>query len=183
MELICGACHGRLLAESPGTTVACPHCGTLLQTPAATAAEDARPLFDEADEVGAPVPNPNEDTVRLDPWDVPGLDSRVIPAHETFRDAVSPEATNAAAPVLSPPAFSEADSEPPPFIEVSESGSVKISAAEAAAPVQEDADIAHQTTAVAVEPEQNAAESGAAFEAPVGAASAMPVSITALLAP
>ena len=34
MELICGACHGRLLAEVPGTTVACPHCGTHLQTPA-----------------------------------------------------------------------------------------------------------------------------------------------------
>ena len=35
MELICGACHGRLLAELPGSTVACPHCGTHLQTPAA----------------------------------------------------------------------------------------------------------------------------------------------------
>jgi hypothetical protein len=35
MELICGACQGRLFAESPGTTVACPHCGAHLQTPAA----------------------------------------------------------------------------------------------------------------------------------------------------
>ena len=35
MELICGACHGRLLAELPGTTVACPHCGAHLHTPPA----------------------------------------------------------------------------------------------------------------------------------------------------
>ena len=37
MELICGACHGHLLVEQPGTTVACPHCGVHLQTPAAEA--------------------------------------------------------------------------------------------------------------------------------------------------
>src|SRR5262245_27738619 len=38
MELICGACHGRLLVEVPGSTVACPHCGTHLQAPAFPAA-------------------------------------------------------------------------------------------------------------------------------------------------
>lgn len=36
MELICGHCQGRLLVETPGVTVACPHCGTHLLAPAAS---------------------------------------------------------------------------------------------------------------------------------------------------
>jgi hypothetical protein len=176
MELICGACHGRLLAESPGTTVACPHCGTFLQTPAGKIPEEAGTLFPDADRSEGHGPNPDEDTVRLNPWEVPGLDSRVTPAPESFRDAISPEATNAPVPGLSPPTLSAADSEALPFIEVSESGSVKISRAGAAAPAQEVAHIAHQTTAVAAGPDQNAAESGAALAAPVVAGEAVALS-------
>jgi hypothetical protein len=183
MELICGACHGRLLAESPGSTVACPHCGTFLQTPAGTVPEEVGTLFPEADGSEARGPNPDEDTVRLNPWEVPGLDSRVTPAHESFRDVVSPESTNAPVPGLSAPMLSAADSEPPPFIEVSESGSVKISRAEAAAPAREEADITHQPTVADVEPDQNAAEIGAAFAAPVVPGDAVPIPIDLVVAP
>ena len=35
MELSCGQCQGRLLADQPGTVVACPHCGAHLQVPGA----------------------------------------------------------------------------------------------------------------------------------------------------
>lgn len=35
MELICGACQGRFRVSVPGTTVACPHCGTHVQAPVA----------------------------------------------------------------------------------------------------------------------------------------------------
>lgn len=33
IDLVCGQCQGRLIAELPGTVVACPHCGTHLQVP------------------------------------------------------------------------------------------------------------------------------------------------------
>ncbi len=183
MELICGACHGRLLAESPGTTVACPHCGTFLQTPAGTIPEEAGTLFPDADGRDAPGPNPDEDTVRLNPWEVPSLDSRVTPAHESFHDAVSPEATNAAAPGALPPALPAAESEPPPFIEVSESGSVKISRAEAAAPPQHGANPTNQTTAVAIVEDQNTAKIRTAFGATVEPGTPISVASPLVLAP
>ena len=34
MEVTCGQCHGRLLIETPGVVVACPHCGVHLSIPA-----------------------------------------------------------------------------------------------------------------------------------------------------
>jgi hypothetical protein len=79
MELICGACHGRLLVESPGSTVACPHCGTFLETPARPATEDLGTLFPDGDDDAGHEPNPDEDTVRLSPSDVSNLDV----AHKT----------------------------------------------------------------------------------------------------
>ena len=33
MEVVCGQCQGRLLIESPGVVVACPHCGVHLSLP------------------------------------------------------------------------------------------------------------------------------------------------------
>ncbi len=33
-EVTCGQCHGRLLIETPGVVVACPHCGVHLSIPA-----------------------------------------------------------------------------------------------------------------------------------------------------
>lgn len=33
IDLVCGHCQGRLIAEQPGSVVACPHCGTHLQVP------------------------------------------------------------------------------------------------------------------------------------------------------
>lgn len=37
MEVLCPGCHGRLLVETAGVVVACPHCGMHLQAPAAAA--------------------------------------------------------------------------------------------------------------------------------------------------
>src|SRR5690349_12191969 len=69
MELICGACHGRLLVETPGTTVACPHCGTHLQTPAApaavVAASEAGTSFDLR-QGSEPAPDPSKATVTFE---------------------------------------------------------------------------------------------------------------------
>jgi hypothetical protein len=175
MELICGACHGRLLAESPGTTVACPHCGTFLQTPVGRASEDPAPLFSETDDHDSPVPNPEEDTIRLEPWEVPGRDARAAPAPETYRDVPSSAESAVAAPKPSPFELAPAEQGAPPFIEVSESGSVKVSSAEAAQAAQDDAEIAHKTTVVAVEPRPIASESALAIDAV--AASAVPSSV------
>lgn len=33
IDLLCGQCQGHLLAEAPGSVVACPHCGAHLQVP------------------------------------------------------------------------------------------------------------------------------------------------------
>ncbi len=65
MELICGACHGRLLAEVPGTTVACPHCGTHLQTPAAPAPPVELPLALDTEDDPAHAANADGDTVNI----------------------------------------------------------------------------------------------------------------------
>lgn len=37
IDLVCGQCQGRLIAEQPGSVVACPHCGTHLQVPGESA--------------------------------------------------------------------------------------------------------------------------------------------------
>jgi hypothetical protein len=65
MELICGACHGRLLAEVPGTTVACPHCGTHLHTPAAPAPPVELPLALDTEDDPAHAANAEGDTVNI----------------------------------------------------------------------------------------------------------------------
>src|SRR5262245_44274794 len=41
IELVCGQCQGQLVAEEPGSTVACPHCGTHLQVPGELGEPDA----------------------------------------------------------------------------------------------------------------------------------------------
>src|SRR5262245_6734236 len=96
MELICGACHGRLLVESPGSTVACPHCGTFLQTPAVPSPAAGEILFSGPDDGASGGPDPAEDTVRLDPWDLPAASSRESAPSETFPEpaagGISPDA-------------------------------------------------------------------------------------------
>jgi hypothetical protein len=80
------------MVESPGATVACPHCGTFLETPTAPAAEDLGTLFPGVDDEAGHEPNPEEDTVRLSPWEVSELDV----AHKTTVVAAEPEvSTNA----------------------------------------------------------------------------------------
>src|SRR5690348_15097376 len=76
MELICGACQGRLRVELPGTTVACPHCGTHLQTPAAEHAPQPQApapqtqgtVLIDSDEGPPSGPDPTTETVQMDVW-------------------------------------------------------------------------------------------------------------------
>ncbi|MBI3860428.1 MAG: hypothetical protein HY290_00880 [Planctomycetia bacterium] len=67
MELICGACHGRLLVEVPGTTVACPHCGTHLQAPAATPGTAPQSLSLELEDDPEHAADSEGDTVNMHP--------------------------------------------------------------------------------------------------------------------
>ncbi len=127
MELICGACQGRLLVEAPGTTVACPHCGTHLQTPGNSAGV---PFFPGPDDAPAAGPDPAEDTVRLNPWEVPGPASRAAPLPESFLNKPAAEATPG--PKFEPPSSSSINlgagqPEPVPLIRVSETGSIVVS--------------------------------------------------------
>jgi hypothetical protein len=65
MELICGACHGHLLAEVPGTTVACPHCGTHVEAPSTVAPSGAQPLELEVEDDAEHVADAEGDTVNF----------------------------------------------------------------------------------------------------------------------
>lgn len=68
LELICGACQGRLLVETPGTTVACPHCGTVLETAVEPPPGAPGTIVQTADSDPATAPDPAADTVRMDFW-------------------------------------------------------------------------------------------------------------------
>lgn len=74
MELACGNCQGRLLVETPGVIVACPHCGIHLQTPGAPPAppvELAAPPFVTTNAPVQPSPAPefqnSEVTLQMPP--------------------------------------------------------------------------------------------------------------------
>jgi len=67
MELVCGACQGRLLVELPGTTVACPHCGTYLQTAVSAEPGAATILVDPPEDVPRDR-DPNAETVPMEFW-------------------------------------------------------------------------------------------------------------------
>lgn len=136
MELICGACQGRLLVESPGSTVACPHCGAVLQTPPAEAPA-AEPTFlaGPGDDPFA-APNPFEDTVRLDARGVTAAAAGEIAPPETF---TPPAAVDGAGDIpglsaaLLAPEHSGSSADVFPVIQVSDTGSVVVSSAAASA--------------------------------------------------
>jgi hypothetical protein len=133
MELICGACHGRLLVESPGSTVACPHCGTFLQTPAESP-RTGETFFTGADDEPAGGPDPAEDTVRLNPWELPSAPPPRSAPGETFLEPAAGEPSSAAPPAFRPSGSSvDLDTIPissVPIIRVSETGSVVVTSAE-----------------------------------------------------
>src|SRR5262245_40909243 len=136
MELICGACHGRLLVESPGSTVACPHCGTFLQTPADPSHGAGESFFSGPDDGPAGGPDPAEDTVRLNPWELPAAASRESAPSETFFE---PAAGGTSPDALAGPRTSgssvDLDTIPAPSVpvsRVSETGSVVVTSADAA---------------------------------------------------
>ena len=118
MELICGACHGRLLAELPGTTVACPHCGTHLQTPAAEPAPQPQGavLIDSGDGSSGghdPTtdPDPTTDTALMNLW---------IPSQAAHDATVTAEpftlAPSAAATTAAPAAAARPSPDGPEFV-------------------------------------------------------------------
>jgi hypothetical protein len=134
MELICGACHGRLLVESPGSTVACPHCGTFLQTPANVPQAPGDTFFAGPDDGPASGPDPAEDTVRLNPWELPAAGSPgPAPAETFFESTTAAASTGAGAPGSRASGSSvDLDTVPAsvPIIRVSETGSVVVTSAE-----------------------------------------------------
>ena len=80
MEVSCGQCHGRLLVETLGVVVACPHCGTHLSIPAPVpepAPQPAPPpaVVQPPPQLTAPVPTPApaapEPTVAIAPTGFP----------------------------------------------------------------------------------------------------------------
>ena len=107
MELICGACHGRLLVEMPGTTVACPHCGTHLQTPAAEALPQPQtPVLIDVADGPASGPDPSRDTIQMDAWAQLAAAQSAAVAPEPFVAATvdSPVAAHVADAVVAAPA-------------------------------------------------------------------------------
>jgi hypothetical protein len=65
-EVSCGHCQGRLLIETRGVVVACPHCGTHLSIPALDPVPAAQQPVPTAQEQLVP-PSPNVTPVTLDP--------------------------------------------------------------------------------------------------------------------
>src|SRR5207245_2059255 len=92
-----GACHGRLLAELPGTTVACPHCGTHLQTPAAEpSSQPEQAVVIESGDGSSSGPDPQIDTVRMDFW---------VPSEPLYDATVAAEPFTFVPPVDAGPPF------------------------------------------------------------------------------
>ena len=65
IEVSCGQCHGRLLVETPGGVVACPHCGVHLEIPVPS----PEPTLDRDTDVETP-PAPGWPQTTDDPGDI-----------------------------------------------------------------------------------------------------------------
>ncbi len=103
MEVTCGQCHGRLLIETPGVVVACPHCGVHLSIPAPELSE----VLDDAGSRLSPelIPDPpssldrppsaGASSVEISPMEAAQLLERVIEGDT----AVEEPAAVGAAPV------------------------------------------------------------------------------------
>jgi hypothetical protein len=99
IEVVCGQCHGALLAEEAGSVVACPHCGAHLQVPRAStnsgapstlAAVDERSGVSEDRAPTRPDPAPPADLVKDASTHEPADDSdwtplAELPSHSTPR--------------------------------------------------------------------------------------------------
>ena len=99
IELTCGQCQGRLMAEVAGSVVACPHCGVHLQTPG-----DLPAPADAAPPVLLPQPAPLE---------TPPVWSAVLPVAPAEPPAVAVPETPAVVPVSVEPVASESPQVPP----------------------------------------------------------------------
>ena len=86
MEVTCGQCHGRLLIETPGVVVACPHCGVHLSIPAPEPAEvlddtgsrlSPELILDPPSALDRP-PSTGKSSVEISPMEAAQLLERVI---------------------------------------------------------------------------------------------------------
>ncbi len=90
-EVTCGQCHGRLLIETPGVVVACPHCGVHLSIPALATdpATPPEPLLERDTDIETP-PAPGSSPTHQaadDPGDIelnlePAASVATAPSHE-----------------------------------------------------------------------------------------------------
>jgi hypothetical protein len=148
----------------------------LLQTPAEAAPGSPEGLFPVPDEGPAAGPYPAVDTVRLNPWELQGSESKASPAAETFQgDTTGGVASGFPAGFLASGSSVDLDVAPPqlvPIIRVSETGSVVVSQAEATAPPPEaHVEIPPEPPAVSVG--VDAAAHGAAGDQPAPAVMAV----------
>jgi hypothetical protein len=84
MELTCGACGGRFAAEVPGSTVACPHCGTHVQAPSDASSPTPDSDMFEVEDDPSRVAGADKETFIFRPEDWQQAVQQQISAEETF---------------------------------------------------------------------------------------------------
>jgi hypothetical protein len=87
MEVSCGQCHERLMIETPGVVVACPHCGAHLSIPGVEAETHAEHALDQ-NLTGADKPEPTESAAASLPPVSVGVDPIAEPPGEQTATAV-----------------------------------------------------------------------------------------------
>ncbi|MDA1017521.1 MAG: hypothetical protein O3A00_24070, partial [Planctomycetota bacterium] len=102
IEVACGNCQGRLMAETPGTIVACPHCGAHLTVPGTEPAPAAAPVAHESE------PKPvlaEQQTAADSPLPSFTPPDATNDAPESFPDFLAPSPAVFSAPDEDEPAF------------------------------------------------------------------------------
>ncbi len=138
-EMICGQCRGNLLVEHFGVVVACPHCGAHLHVPDPEAPPEPSPVSITPEPIPQPIPAAVEEPVAPAPV---VANSEPAPPTEEMR------------------AFTGAESEPSPSVEIS----------------------VVPTIAVSVEPEAQAPSTSVIEEPPATVASDGGFSLSKLIA-
>jgi hypothetical protein len=101
-EVTCGQCQGRLLVETLGVIVACPHCGVHLSIPAPEPAPTLEPVpapSPPAESVMSPAPSPAMESSASEP--ATNVSPEIAPA--ALADFASNVSAAASATVQSPP--------------------------------------------------------------------------------
>lgn len=150
IEVQCPGCSGRLLVETPGTVVACPHCGMHMQAPAANPVPEAAsvPTVSEPEPI-SPVSAPEplepevtaEATIALSPENAEWPTIYETPGDPWMPTDASPEPANA--PDFLEPVEEEHDAE------LSDAATMQLSTDDIAAAAEEFSDTSADATLAA----------------------------------